>query len=451
MKKVHIAGIGGEGWSWIAKVLIEKGWQVEGCDIQENERVEFLKSIGLQKFHTKNNPAHLHKDLDYFLYTSALVSSPVGILELEKSKKLNIPSYDRNAFLPILMADHEVIAIAGTHGKTTTTSMTSYLLDALGNKCGFGIGGTSKNFNTNGRNGNSETFVIEADEFADAFLGLNPQIAVITSMEMDHHDYFKDFEAYKKSFEKFISQVKPDGFVIAFGDSDELFNMLKDSPAEVLTYGEKERNSLTISDIRINGFNTSWKIKWNGESYNAEIPFPGKQYAYNATAALAVCIEKGFEISKAINLLKEFKGTGRRFDHFEQDGITIVNDYGHHPTELKITLDGAIATGKKVLVVFEPHQYKRSLELKDMFKGIFSRVDNFVQTEIFASREDPPYAIRNEDFFDACKTGTKKSEYIGSWQNVAPWIQKNAKSDDLVLLMAVGHGSEIISQLKNIL
>ncbi|PIR42477.1 hypothetical protein CO058_03650 [candidate division WWE3 bacterium CG_4_9_14_0_2_um_filter_35_11] len=444
--KVHIAGIGGEGWSWIAKVLIEKGWDVSGCDISENNRILDLKKLGFKDFKLGNSPSHIKKDLDAFLYTSAIKYNVENKKELDKALEVGVKSYERNEFLPILLNDRDIIAISGTHGKTTTTSMVAYLIDALGDKCGFGIGGTSLNLKTNGRNGESKNFVIEADEFADAFLGLNPKLAVITSLEMDHHDYFPDFDLYVNSFCKFVSNVKPDGTVLMWGDETPVEKFKSISTGNFMTYGESKSNDIVISEIEINGFETSWNFEIGKNIYNAKVLFPGKQYAFDATAALVVCMIMGFDINDAISKLNLFKGTGRRFQSSVKNGITVVNDYGHHPTEIKVTVNAAKSTGKHVIVIYEPHQYKRCAELLNEFGGVFSGID-LIQCPIYASRENPPYPITNEDFFNVTKSGTVSSILCSSLDEAISKTLEKSKKNDLILVLAVGHGDFIVHSL----
>lgn len=449
--KVHIAGIGGEGWSWIAKILIEKGWEVSGCDISENNRVSDLKKLGLKNFDLGNSSSHIDNSLDAFLYTSAIKYNLENKKELDRAIELNIKSYERNEFLPILLNDRDIIAVSGTHGKTTTTSMISYLLDSMGEKCGFGIGGTSLNFKTNGRNGESKNFVIEADEFADAFLGINSKIAVITSLEMDHHDYFSDFNSYINSFCKFVSNVRTDGNVLMWGDNTpvEIIKnkfLKKNSKGEFMTYGEDKSNDVVISDIKINGFETSWKFVVGKKMFNAKVPFPGKQYAFNSTAALLVCMFMGFDINDAISKLNLFKGTGRRFQSSIKNGITVVNDYGHHPTEIKVTVNAAKSTGKKVIVIYEPHQYKRCVELLNEFDGVFKGI-NLIQCPIYASRENPPYPISDEDFFQVTKASSNSSILCDSVEDAVAQALSKSQKGDLVLVLAVGHGDLIVKNL----
>ena len=450
--KIHIAGIGGEGWSWIAKVLLEKGHLISGCNLDENTHVKFLKQIGLQDFELGNSTDHVSKDLDYFLYTSAILSNPENKKELDYAKELGIKSLDRNEFLPVLLNDREVIAVAGTHGKTTTSALVTYLLDSLGNKCGFGVGGNLKNYNTNGRNGDSNTFVIEADEFADAFLGLHPIASIITNLEMDHHDYFKNFESYKKSFSTFIDQTEK--FLVIFGDDKNLLELGEFSTKQTFKYGEDDHNDYRIKNIRIENFSTKWQLKFEDQSYDIEIPFPGKQYAYNATAAIIMCHKLGYDIDTAISFLKSFEGTDRRFEMKKIKDVLIVNDYGHHPTEIKVTLQGALNNDldkkKKVIVVYEPHQYKRCAELLDDFKGIFQGADLLIQTSIFASRELPPYLISNESFFSVTSEGVNESIYVEDWQKCSELVLSKLKDGEeaVVLIFAVGHGSQISAQLE---
>lgn len=444
MQKIYICGIGGEGLSWIAKILIERGYVVYGSDLHTNSHIQDLLKIGLKEFQEGNPDLEIVKQCDTFLYTSALLSSSMGNEILSKIKKLGIPTYDRNNFFKILLGKNKVIACAGTHGKTTTSSMLTYLLDGLGVDCGFGIGGISMNLQTNSRNGNSDLFVIEADEFGDAFLGLNPYISIITNLEMDHHDYFENFQEYCNSFKKFIFNTE--NCVVVYGDDKNLQNLVRKSEKKYLTYGEGFNNDVRLIEYDIDEFKTSFKFVYKGNTYKGVVNFPGKHYVLNAIACLIVCDLLGFDINAAIKLLNGFKGTKRRFQSKTVQGVTFVNDYGHHPTEIKVTLEAALNTGKRVLVIYEPHQYRRCYELKDVFLGIFQNVNYLFQTQIYASRESQPYPITNEDFFEITSLNCKNSKLV-QWEDVTSNVLSVVKKGDLVLIFAVGHGDAILNNL----
>lgn len=444
MQKIYICGIGGEGLSWIAKILIERGYVVYGSDLKHNSHIQDLLKMGLQKFQEGDPDLEIVKQCDLFLYTSALLSSEKGNEIVSNIKKLGIPTYDRNSFFKILLEKNKVIACAGTHGKTTTSSMLAYLLDGLGVDCGFGIGGISMNFETNSRNGNSDIFVIEADEFGDAFLGLNPYISIITNLEMDHHDYFENFQEYCNSFKKFIHNTE--NCVVVCGDDQDLLDIVKESGKKYLSYGEGSNNDAQIIDLRVEELKTSFEFINKGHSYKGVVNFPGKHYVLNAISCLLVCDLLGFDINAAIKLLIEYKGTKRRFQSKSVRGVTFVNDYGHHPTEIKVTIEAAIKTGKRVLVVYEPHQYRRCYELKDSFRGIFQNTYYLFQTQIYASRENKPYPITNDDFFKITSMNCKSSKLI-QWEDTASDVLSIVKKGDLVLIFAVGHGDVIFNNL----
>jgi len=455
MPKVHICGIGGEGWSWIAKVLIEKGWQVSGCDINKNVRVGELKKIGLKDFKLGHSPAHINRNLDYFLYTSAILNYKKPLEELSKASKLGINSFDRNAFFKVFLNKYNVIAISGTHGKTSTSSITAFLLDSLGDKCGFGIGGIPKNFSINGRVGDSKNFVVEADEFGNAFHGLTPSVGVITSLEHDHPDFFPRFNDYLNSFKKFSKKVKNNGVLIGFGDNFNIKNLLKNSKLKTISYGFNKDNDYVVSHPQLLGLTTSFWVTPKGfprsrSGIKIKIPFPGFQYALNSTASLLVCVFLGYSLKKASLKLLNYQGVKRRFEYQIINGITLVDDYAHHPTELKITLDQAKLTGKRVIVVYEPHQYNRCFAFKEQFKGVFKKADIFIQTSIYASRESPPFPISNEEFYKICAKGVKRSFYVNTWEKSPKLVKKLVKKGDLILVMGVGNGSNIVSKLSEI-
>ncbi|MBU4380750.1 UDP-N-acetylmuramoyl-L-alanyl-D-glutamate--2,6-diaminopimelate ligase [Candidatus Parcubacteria bacterium] len=451
MPKAHILGIGGEGWSWIAKVLLESGWDVSGCDagdIANNKHIQELLKLGLSKVYLNNSPNHVTGDLDYFLYTSGLLSYPKNMEELTRANELGVKSLDRNHFFPVILDDRNVVAVAGTHGKTTTSAMVAYLFDSMGDKCGFGIGGTLLNFATNGRVGESKNFVVEADEFGNAFLGLTPQIVVLTHLENDHTDYFKSFNDMLGSYRKFVNQVKKGGQIIGFGDNPGIERLVLNCNKDQIFYGFEPYNNCVLSKVTIKDFTTLWEFKYQNVVYKAQINFPGIQYALNATASVLACNALGYDINTTISHLPGFMGTARRFEKFVKGGVTYISDYGHHPTEIATTITGAKNLGKRLIVVFEPHQYKRCADLLDNFKGIFADVDILIQTDIFASRENPPYPITNEDFFKVTKIGVKNFKCIKDYKDVSDYLLTIVKRGDVVLIFAVGHGEKILDGIK---
>jgi UDP-N-acetylmuramate--alanine ligase len=453
MTKAHIAGIGGEGWSWIAKVLLGMGWEVSGCDcgdISNNYHIKDLKKLGIRHIYNNNSPSHITPDTNYFLYTSALLSSPVNKEELARATSLGVKSFDRCAFFPKLLENRDVIAIAGTHGKTTTSAITAYILDSLGIRCGFGIGGTPLNFNTNGRVGESVEFVVEADEYANAFLGLYPKHEIITFLEKDHTEFFPTFNDIAHSFSMFVNKIRSGGKIIYNSDCLALKQLIKSSNKQSVSYGFDLESDWILSNPEIQGFTTSWRLQNGKEDILVSVPFPGKQYALNATASIILASLYGFNIQRIAHLLAKFKGTKRRFEKIQLPDFTVISDYGHHPTEIKTTLEGAKKLGKRIIVIYEPHQYKRCFDLKVSFKGVFDATDVLIQVDIFPSRELPPYPISGEEFYKITSTAVGKSKYVKDYKEVSGVLKEIVLPDDLVLVFAVGHGEQIVSSIKKL-
>ena len=394
MTHYHLIGIGGSGLSAIARVLLERGHQVSGSDLMLSPMAKNLQESGAEV--VIGHKAENVMGADLIIRSSAV---PDDNPEVLAGLNAHIPVVKRADFLKQLTADKKVIAVAGTHGKTTTTAMCAWLFYQSGNDPSYIIGGVSKNLKSNAHAGEGEIFIIEADEYDRMFMGLSPDMLVLTIIEHDHPDYFAEEEDYFKAFIDFTKLVKPGGTIIACSDDPGVQKVISDIPANIktITYGTQGSPDYFVSNIRHAAecgvsFTLTYPKDNSEKKRTNEIQLlvPGKHNALNAAAALAVANFEGLPIEDSVSSIEKYAGTGRRFDTLGTvSGITIVDDYAHHPTEIKATLSAARCRfpDREIWTVWQPHTYSRTRELINEFKDAFSQSDHVVVTEIYPSRE----------------------------------------------------------------
>jgi UDP-N-acetylmuramate--alanine ligase len=452
MTHYHLIGIGGTGLSAIARVLFERGETVTGSDMAASPGSEELMQIGIKVFigHEKHNI----NGAKTVIRSSAIQdSNPEVIAALEAG----IPVLKRRDFLSELTGKQKVIAVAGTHGKTTTTAMIAWCLKSSGFDPSFVIGSNSKNLESNAAYGKGDYFVIEADEYDNMFLGLEPDILVVTNIEHDHPDCFPTKDAYLNAFKQLLKNVKSGGYLIACQDNEGVRNLLCECNHVVtcITYGIREKSDLQIKSIhyaqdagiRFSVHDNTQKLL-PASSEQISLQLPGEHNALNATAALAVAAIVHADFSKTSEALSVFAGTGRRFDIIGQvNGITIIDDYGHHPTEIKATLAGArsLFAGKKIWTVWQPHTYSRTKELFGEFCGAFSDSDHVIVTEIYRSRE------QEQDY--TAELVVKAMEhpdkyFLPQLQDAVDFLKDHLNSGDVLIVFSAGDANQIT---KNVL
>ena len=395
MTDVHMIGIGGSGLSAIARLLMESGKTVTGSDRVLSPEAQALIRDGIRI--SIGHDAQNVIGADLVVRSSAI---PDNNPEVLAARNAGIPVLKRSDYLGQLMLNDKCIAIAGTHGKTTTTAMTASTMDALGVDPSYIIGGIAKNLGSNAHAGHGGYFVIEADEYDRMFHGLSPYIAVITNMEHDHPDCFPTPQDYREAFGTFVSQIKQDGILLACADNAETAQLAAEAAAvhTVFTYGHHENAHYQAQDIQRNeagGFSFSIVHRSHPGETAAQLAavslsVPGFHNTYNATACMAIIHQLGFDLSKAAAALQQFNGAGRRFDlRGTAAGITIIDDYAHHPTEILATLEAARTRFQqhRLVVVWQPHTYTRSEALQDEFIQALSSADQVIVTSIYAARE----------------------------------------------------------------
>ncbi len=440
VKQVHCIGIGGVGLSAIAGILLSRGYKVTGSDMSHNDKTERLISQGASIFlgHRAKNV----NDADLVVYSAAITQDNP---EMVRAAELGIPRASRAQILGLLMKEcRNSIAISGTHGKTTTTSMISLILEKTGRDPTILVGGNLSEINGNVKIGHSEFFVTEACEYMDSFLQLKPRIEVILNIDSDHLDYFKDIEHIAQSFEKFTHLVPEDGFILAYDANPFVSRIIKDLD-NVYTFGFSPNCDYYASDINFNasgmpGFDVCRK----GEKLcSLQLSIPGEHNVLNALVSAACCHLLGVETDDIARILDDFSGTQRRFDLLGEthNGIKIVDDYAHHPTEIKATLNAAENTPhNKVWCLFQPHTYTRTLALFDEFPASFEKADVVVLTKIFAAREKDVYQISAKDLIQEIKKQYPKKEvyYFEDFDEMASFVYNNAEKDDMVITMGAG-------------
>ena len=447
MIHVHLIGIGGSGLSAIARLLLESGFSVSGSDRTQSDLAKQLAAAGATVFtgHTAENI----RGADLVVRSSAI---PDSNPEVTAALAAGIPVLKRADFLGQLMRGRLGIAVAGTHGKTTTTAMLAWLLVACGEDPSYIIGGVSKNLNNNAHAGRGQAFVIEADEYDRMFLGLSPQIAVVTMMEHDHPDCFPTAQEYYDAFAAFVRRLQPGGLLLTSADDPHAPALAAELPAGCrhLSYGMSPSADLRASSLTRNsagGF-TFQVIDNTGEMVmEIALEVPGEHNVRNALAAFAVARELSLDLAAAASALARFSGTGRRFDlRGEANGVVIIDDYAHHPTEIRATLAAARSryADRRIWAVWQPHTYSRTLALLPEFKNAFGDADQVIVTAIYAAREkDPGFSAGQV----VAEMPHPAARYIPALTDVRDTLLAELQPGDVVLVLSAGDADQVSTQI----
>ena len=441
-RRIHIIGIGGIGLSAIARVLLARGVQVSGSDQIASPITDELARLGVKIFigHRAENVGAV----DLVLVTSAALDDNPEIVEAKRRKFRIVKRYDFFAELP---GGKKTIAVAGTHGKTTTTGMIATILTNAGLGPDAVIGGIIPELGGNARAGNGKYFVIEADEYDRAFLGLRPTIAVVTSIEMDHPDIYRDVDEVASAFREFMRFVPTDGVVIGCGDAERVARELRElKETRIVRYGLTPANDWRASEIVPNVRGGSDFVVWRGETRVGEfsLQIPGKHNVLNALAAIAVADEVGVDLEGVRATLKDFRGAARRFEvKGEFRGVTIVDDYAHHPTEIRATLAAARTRFPKrnVWAVFQPHTFTRTKALLNEFADAFADADHVVVTEIYAARERDSRGVSGAQI--VAKMKHRDARFIASLDAGAEFLIEHLTPGDILITLGAGDVNHI--------
>lgn len=438
-RRIHCIGIGGIGLSAIAEILLSRGYEVTGSDMRESEMTERLTRDGARIFigHSAENA----EGADLVVYSAAVgADNP----ELARAGELGIPTASRAEILGLLMSEYESsIAISGTHGKTTTTSMISLILNGARKDPTILVGGNLPEIGGNVKVGDSGYFVTEACEYMDSFLSLQPKIEIILNIDSDHLDYFKDIDHIASSFGKFAELVPQDGTIIAY-DANPFVKSVVQGRSNVVTFGFSEGCDYQVSDISFNNDGMPhFCIRYGKEQMEIQLSVPGEHNILNAAAAFACCHILGVDGEQIAQTLEQFRGTERRFDVLgtTADGVKIIDDYAHHPTEIKATLSAVKNMKHKELwCLFQPHTYTRTMALFDEFAESFELADKVVLAEIYAAREKNIHKISSKELVSKIKEVSpgKDAYYFEDFEEIASFVYNNAEPGDLVLTMGAG-------------
>ncbi|MCK9222486.1 MAG: UDP-N-acetylmuramate--L-alanine ligase [Limnochordia bacterium] len=422
--------------SGLAIILLQMGCQVTGSDLADSERLANLRRLGarIKIGHARENV----EQPDCIVVSSAV---PKDNVEVQKANAEGIPVLKRAELLALLMKRHRGVAVAGTHGKTTTTSMLALLLQETGYDPTIIIGGECDDIGSNARLGTGLHMVAEADESDASFLYLSPHIAVITNIEADHLDNYRDAQAVEDVFLKFVNRIVPEGYCVACTDDAGVGRLLAKASCPRITYGIKT-GAVRACDLNLTPFGSRFTVKEHGVSLGeVALKVPGKHNILNALAAICVGLAEGIPFADLADAIGKFRGARRRFEVLtpgDDADILVIDDYAHHPTEIKATIDTASRIGRRLVTVFQPHRYSRTSHFLTDFAGAFAAADTVVITEIYAASETPIDGISGEVLAQRMGSQHKDVEFVANVDELPEFLMGKVQSKDLVLFMGAG-------------
>ena len=457
IKQVHFIGVGGVGMSGIARVAHDQGMQVSGSDIKESRYTKQLREAGITVFIGQKAENIPEGDPVVVISTAILENNP----ELIEARRRGLEIWHRAQMLAHLGVGLDTLAVAGTHGKTTTSSMLASALDALGADPTFLIGGIVRAYGTNAHSGTGAHYVVEADESDKSFTYLSPKAVLVTNIEADHLDHYKDLDEIYDKFHDFMGLVPEDGVIVACGEESHVVEIARSEGRRMYTYGFNEG-----CDVRI----TSYEPHGIGSRYTAVMPDgtqvegtikqnPGRHNVLNATGVITLLWALGFDAAKVAQALSGFAGVRRRFDLVgEVGGVTVVDDYAHHPTEIAATISAAAGLGyKHVHVLFQPHRYSRAplftQVLHDEFGAAFDKADSVTFMDVYPAGEAPVPGVSGKTFLNVVleHEGHPQADFVAHRVDVVPHLMGKLQPGDLVITMGAGDvtamGPQIIDAL----
>ena len=443
-KTVHMIGIGGVSMSGIAEILQNWGFTVTGSDTNQSAITEELNSRGI-KVTIGHNLDNI-KNADVVVHSAAINQNDP---ELVEAKKLNIPTVERAEFLgEITKCYKDTITVAGTHGKTTTTSMVSLAFLESNLDPSIQVGAILNKINGNNKVGNSEHFIIEACEYVESFLKFSPKSAIVLNIDNDHLDYFKTFENVKNAFIKYVELLPDDGYLVVNGDDSNCLDLRNHTKAKCITYGitNKHTDFFAVNIVfDDNGF-PEFDVYQNDKFYSRiKLSVPGMHNVSNCLACIAMCHQYGITPENIKNALIDFTGANRRFEFKGTvNGAKVFDDYGHHPTEI-------IATAKSLMnkkynkswVIFQPHTYSRTKNLLDDFAKALLNFDNIIIVDIYAARETNTYGVSSQDLVDRIHALGKTAQYISDFEQCVKYVKSNVNENDIVMTLGAGTVTQI--------
>jgi UDP-N-acetylmuramate--alanine ligase len=437
-KKIYFIGIGGISMSGLAEILLEKDFKVSGSDMKPSPVTDKLSNNGalINIGQVKEN---ITEDIDLIVYTAAISEDNP---EIVKAKELNITLMSRAEFLGHLMKGHKFnVAIAGTHGKTTTTSMVSHIFLSANLDPTILVGGQLDAIDGNVRTGSSEYFLTEACEYKGSFLKFFPYVGTILNIDADHLDFYKDIDDIQNAFIKFANLIPKNGYLVCYGEDPRMNKVISECSCNVLTYGLNTGNILAKNIAFDEKGCASFDVYAADEMLTSiKLNVPGKHNVLNALASICVSLSLDVPTNSICKGLESFKGTHRRFEiKGIKNGVTVVDDYAHHPTEIKATLSAAKNyPHKKIFCVFQPHTYSRTLNLFKEFTEAFSDTDELILADIYAAREKDTGIVSSSMLADKIGKTKLKCSNLHSFEEIVSYLNKNTKSGDLLLTVGAG-------------
>jgi UDP-N-acetylmuramate--alanine ligase len=457
---IHFVGIGGIGMSGIAEVLVNLGYRVSGSDAKLSPITERLQGLGASVF-AGHDASHIDGAQVVVISTAVRADNP----EVVEAVRRQIPVIPRAEMLAELMRLKYGLAIAGSHGKTTTTSMVATVLDRAGFDPTVVVGGRLNTIGSNAKLGRGDFMVVEADESDKSFLKLSPTIAVVTNIDLEHLDFYAGIEEIRSCFVQFVNKVPFYGSVIICLDDPNVQMIIPQITRRVITYGMRAQAEISASGVQVlrASFGSSFTVRYQGEELGrVRLNVPGEHNVCNALAAIAVGLDLEVDFNLIAEGLEAFRGAERRFqikglirgdDGSEQNGVLVIDDYGHHPTEIRATLAAAKTSGRRLVVLFQPHRYTRTAALRAEFARSFYDADVVLLSDIYAASEDPIEGVTAQSLAEEIeKFGHRNVRYIGGVERGKQALSATAQPGDLVLTLGAGNvwraGEEFLAAMQ---
>lgn len=459
IRAIHFIGIGGVGMSGIAHVAHDQGLTVTGSDLRSSRYTRQLEEAGIV-VHIGHAAENVPADVDVVVVSTAILDNNP---ELVAARERGCEIWHRAKMLAYLGRGLDTLAVAGTHGKTTTSSMLATVLDAVGDDPTFLIGGIVRAYGTNAHSGAGRHYVVEADESDKSFMSLSPAAVLVTNVEADHLDHYRDLGEIYELFGAFIGSVPDDGVAVVCGDDEALSRLARERAKTVVTYGFGEECDVRVERFEQQGIGSSFLVRMgDGRLVESSLPqSPGAHNAANAAGVIALCDAVGIGAEAAARALSGFRGVRRRFDLVGKEaGVTVVDDYAHHPTEIAATIAAASKLGyRRVHVLFQPHRYSRAKlftdVLHDEFSVAFDEADSVTFMNVYPAGETPVPGVSGKTFLDVVLDNERhpQAAYVPRRIDVAPFVADLAEEGDLVITMGAGDvtsmGPEILDELAS--
>lgn len=452
IKKIYFIGIKGSGMVALVEIFLRRGFEVTGSDTAEKFFTDQILKRNYVKFHEGFSVDHITDDIDLVVYSTAYNLENNEEWKAAKYKSIPMASYPE--ILGALFGEKYGIAVCGTHGKTTTTAMLGEIFSRAELDPTVVVGSMVKQWRSSTLVGKSEFMIIEADEYQNKFRFFMPQAVVLTSADWDHPDFFQSYEEYKKAFADFVAKIPRHGFLVVCGDRAETLEISQNTKSKVITYGIGKENKMKIKNHRISGGKQKFGLIFGGKDLGEfELEIPGFHNVLNAAGAAAISFQFNVKPDVIRESLANFEGTSRRFEYIgERNGAILIDDYGHHPEEVKATLAAArdFFPKKRIWCVFHPHTFTRTKALLSEFAQSFEKADKVIVLDIYGSARETQGGVHAKDLVEAAKKYHHSVEYIPTIDEVVSYLADKIGSDDLVLTIGAGNVWEVGEKLKSI-